>query len=323
MRSKLGIVVLLLGYLAAGCGTGNGGGSTQFLSLGTAPAGGAFFTIGSALSAVLNEHKGDHNWDVTAEATKGTQENIRRLTSGEIELALANSAISYFAVRGEEGWDRAQPIRTMLTMGPNIAVFVAPADGGIDTIADLAGKRVVVGPAGAGFEFFLAPLLGAHGVAYDDFTQLHNTYSGAADMLADGSADAAFLGGAVPIPALVQASAGQDLTFVAFDEAKLDEVAEHYPFFRRATIPAGTYKNQSEDFPSIDCGSIHVITSVSVDADLIHELTKTLYDNREAVVARHGAGRAINPNNVVRDTGTAFHPGAIRFYEEIGIWPGD
>ena len=164
MRSKLGIAVLLLGYLAAGCGTGNGGGSTQFLSLGTAPAGGAFFTIGSALSAVLNEHKGDHNWDVTAEATKGTQENIRRLTSGEIELALANSAISYFAVRGEEGWDRAQPIRTMLTMGPNIAVFVAPADGGIDTIADLAGKRVVVGPAGAGFEFFLAPLLGAHGV---------------------------------------------------------------------------------------------------------------------------------------------------------------
>jgi TRAP transporter TAXI family solute receptor len=322
MRSKLGIAVLLLGCLTAGCGGGEGGGSTQFLSLGTAPAGGAFFTIGSALSAVLNEHKGDHIWSVTAEATKGTQENIRRLASGEIDLAMANSAISYFAVRGEEGWDRAYPIRTMLTMGPNIAVFVSSADSGIETIADLAGKRVVVGPAGAGFEFFLKPLLGAHGVTYDDFTQLHNTYSGAADMLADGSADAAFLGGAIPIPALVQASAGQDLRFVAFDETKLNEVSERYPFFRRATIPAGTYKNQDQDFPSIDCGSIHVITSTDADADLIYALTKTLYDNREAVVARHGAGRAINPNNAVRDTGTEFHPGAIRFFEEIGIWPG-
>jgi uncharacterized protein len=50
-------------------------------------------------------------------------------------------------------------------------------------------------------------------------------------------------------------------------------------------------------------------------------VTKALYENREQVVQRHAAGAAINPTNVVRDTGTEFHPGAIRYYREIGIWP--
>ena len=57
--------------------------------------------------------------------------------------------------------------------------------------------------------------------------------------------------------------------------------------------------------------------------DLIYELTRTIYENRDQVTAKHAAGKAINPRNVVRDTGTEFHPGAIRFYKEIGIWPED
>jgi TRAP-type uncharacterized transport system substrate-binding protein len=58
-----------------------------------------------------------------------------------------------------------------------------------------------------------------------------------------------------------------------------------------------------------------------VNEELVYEATKTLYENREAVVSQHPAGRAINASNVVRDTGTEFHPGAVRFYREIGIWP--
>lgn len=329
-RSRVLLALLLLAALLGACGggpvdTGDGAqapeaGAKRFLSLGTAPAGGAFFVVGGALAAVASEH-GPAGWEVTAEATKGSRENIRRLGSGEIDFALSNSAITYFAVRGTSSWDRAYPVRSVMTLAPNVALFVTPKGSGVKTIADLAGKRVVIGPAGAGFEDFVQPIVEAHGLTYDDFTLLNAPQSAAVDMLTDGSADAAFLGGAVPTASLVQAATSIDLHFVPFDPAIKEQLIRDYPFFREATIPAGTYKGLDADYHGLVVGAMHLITAESADEGLVYEFTKAIYENRAAVVERHAAGKSIQPGNVVRQTGTDFHPGAMRYYEEIGIWP--
>ena len=325
--AAIGIVVLVLAGMSAACGGGGGGEggdagpSRQFLSMGTAPPGGAFFVVGSALAEVVNETGADLGYNVTAEATSGSQENIRRLASGELDFALSNAAITYFAVRGSEGWDRAYDVQSIMTLAPNVALFVTQAGSGIDTIDDLRGRRVTVGPAGAGFEYFVGPLLGAHGVTYDDFSPLNATQQAAVDMLTDGSADATFLGGAVPTASITQAAASMELTFIPFGDAEKQGLVDEYLFFRPATIPADTYRGQAEPFEGLDVGSMHFITSASAPDDLIYNVTKLLYENQPLVVEKHAAGRAINANNVVRDTGTEFHPGAIRYYREAGIWP--
>jgi hypothetical protein len=292
----------------------------RFLSIGTAPTGGAFFVVGSALAEVADEY-GEAGWSVTSEATAGSQENIRRLIQGDLDLALSNAAISYFAVRGEAEWDQAHPIRTVMTLAPNVALFITPRSSGIQRIADLRGKRVTIGPAGAGFEMFVGPLLEAHGVSFEDFTQMNATQSGAVDLLSDGSANAAFLGGAIPTASITQAATSMDIRLVPFDEDARDRAIADYPFFHAATIPAGTYRGQEEDYEGLNVGSMHLIAAEAADEDLVYALTRTIYENREHVVERHPAGRAIQPKNVVRDTGTPFHPGAIRYYREIGIWP--
>ncbi len=315
---------LLAVTFASGCGGAppeGGAPERVFLSVGTAPAGGAFFPVGSALAEVLNGNGADFGWSVTAEATSGSQENIRRLASDELELALSNSAITYFAVRGAEGWDQAYPARTVMTLAPNVAFFVTPASSGLRTLEDLRGRRVVVGVAGAGFEFFIRPLLAAHGITYDDFTPLNATQQGAVDMLTDGAAAAAFLGGAVPTASITQASATQEIVFLPFADTAKEQLIDDYLFFSAATIPAGTYRGQTEDFHGLDVGSMHLITMADQPEDLIYNVTKVLYENRAQVVAQHAAGRWITPTNVVRDTGTEFHPGAIRYYREIGVWP--
>jgi TRAP transporter TAXI family solute receptor len=293
----------------------------KFINVGTAPPGGAFFVVGSALTEVMGASSGDRNWQVTAEGTSGSQENIRRLTQGDLDFALSNSAITYFAVRGGEGWDRQYPMRTVMTLAPNVALFISKADSSVNTIADLKGKRVVIGPAGAGFEYFVKPILEAHGVRYEDFTALNASQTAAVDMLTDGSAAAIFIGGAIPTASITQAAATMDLRFIPFDEAARAKLSADFLFFAPATIPADTYRGQTAAFQGLDVGSMHLVTAEGQDEKLVYEVTKLLWEQREAVTQKHPAGRAINPKNVIRDTGTPFHPGAIRFYRDIGIWP--
>ena len=290
------------------------------ISIGTAPTGGAFFVVGGAIASVVGDNTSEIGWEVTAESTKGTQENIRRLANGELEFALANAAISYFAVRGEGAWKTEHPIRSVMTLAPNVGLFITPQSSGIRKIQDFAGKRIVVGPAGAGFEYFLEPILSAHGITYEDFSPLNTHYTGAVALLADGSAAAAFMGGATPTPAVTQAVTSQDIFFIPFDETAKQSLFDTYPFFHAITIPADAYRGQTEAFASMNVGSMHLITAETVDEKAVYEFTKTLYTHRADVVKIHKAGRAINPTNIVKDVGTPFHPGAIRFYREIGIW---
>jgi TRAP transporter TAXI family solute receptor len=313
------IVVLVgLGMLACSGGSEEG---PRFLSVGTAPPGGAFFVVGGAIAQVVDANTNDAGWQVSSEATKGTQENIRRLAKDELDFALANAAISYFSVRGEGNWDGKQEIRAVMTLAPNVALFVTPKSSEVKTLADLKGKRVVVGPAGAGFGHFLEPILKAHGVTYEDFTPLHNTQAGSVNMLADGSAVAAFLGGAVPTASITQASASQDIRFIPFDKESKSKLYASYPFFSSAKIPAETYRGQTETFAGMNVGNMHLVTRASLDDETVYAFTKSLYENRAEVAKMHPAGRAINPKNIIRDTGTPFHPGAIRYFKEIGIWP--
>ncbi|MCA9132241.1 MAG: TAXI family TRAP transporter solute-binding subunit [Planctomycetales bacterium] len=300
---------------------GTASGKRQFLSMGTAPVGGAFPVVGGAIAEVLNEHPGTIDWKVQAKGTKGSQENIRRLAAGDLQLALSNAAITYFAVRGEAGWEKAYDVQSIVTLAPNVALFIARADSGIQSIADLKGKRVIVGPSGAGFEMFVQPVVEEHGVKWSDFTQLNATQSGAVDMLGDGAADAAFLGGAVPTASITQATSTFDVHFVPFDEPARQRLIEKYPFFHPATIPAKTYKGLEQDYPGLNVGSMHVITAAAQDEELVYQLTKSIWENRAEIAAKHPAGKAINEQNAARNTGTDYHPGAIRYYQEAGVWP--
>ena len=313
----------------AGCGgdkAGNGeggaagGGGRQFVTIGTAPDGGAFAPVGNAITNVVDTNKGDLNWTVSAQGTKGTQENIRKLEAGELEFAMSNAGIAYFAARGEGAWDKEYGVRSVATLAPNVGIFVTTKGSGITKIADLKGKSVVLGPAGAGFDYFLKPLLEAHGVSYDDLKVRNGNYFEAGDDLSDGKADAAFMGGAIPIPAVAQLCQNQDVVFIELDDDAPEKLSK-YPFYFPVPVPADAYSDLEADMVGLNVGNMQLITHEKVPDDVVYNFTKIMYENRESVAEKHPAGKALNPKNAAKQTGVPFHPGAIKFYKEIGIWP--
>jgi len=292
----------------------------KFITIGTAPGGGAFAQVGNAVANALDANKGDLDWSVTAQGTKGTQENIRKLESGDIEFGMANAAIAFFASRGEGGWEKATDVRVVATMAPNVGVFVTTKSSGIKTIADLKGKRVVLGPSGAGFDYFLKPLLAAHGVAYEDMDVINGNYLAAGEMIGDGKADAAFMGGAVPIPAVTSLCATQDVVFVKFEDGISEKLMQKHPFYFSVPIAADKYSDLEEDMTGINVGNMLLVTHAKVDEETVYHFTKLLYENRDKVTEQHPAGKALGEKNITRNTGTEFHPGAIKYFKEIGIW---
>ncbi|MDE0087344.1 MAG: hypothetical protein OXU23_16600, partial [Candidatus Poribacteria bacterium] len=110
----------------------------RFISIGTGTLGGAFHRVGGAIADVIDRNITDKDWEVTAEGTNGSQENIRLLVTEDatLEFAIANAAISYFAVRGEGAWKTEQPIHSVMTLAPNVGIFVTQKSSGIQSIAD-------------------------------------------------------------------------------------------------------------------------------------------------------------------------------------------
>lgn len=313
---------LLLGLGCRKSGEGESG-ERQYISVGTAPVGGTFYTVGGAISEVVNNNRGDLDWRVTAESTGGSMENIRLLSDGRMQFAMSNSSITYFAVRGEGDWQEAHQVRAVMTLFPNIAMFVTPADSGIESVADLKGERVYIGPEGAGFEYFVEPILAAHGLSLDDIDARYGSQQNAVDLVGDGAVSAAMIGGGVPTPAITQLAQAMELRLIPYDEAAKAQLIEDYQFFEPAVIPGGTYTGIDEDYHGLNVGSAHLIAHADVDEQLVYDFVRLAYENREQIVERHRAAKAISPQNVARNTGTSFHPGAIRYFKEAGIWPED
>jgi TRAP transporter TAXI family solute receptor len=343
--TRLGALAVCAVFAVAALGCQESDNGRQFLSIGTAPVGGTFPVVGGAIAEVLNQHRGENNWKAQIKGSKGSQANIRRLANGQFELGMSNSAISFFAYRGESSWEieGKYEVRAVCTLAPLVAQFITKVDSGIQSLSDLQGKRVVIGPAGAGFEMFVRPILEEHGVPWDSFTPLFQPQGVAVDLLGDGQAAAIFLGGAVPHPMVSRAMTTYDVKFLPYDDAARQSLVQKYPFFQPHTIPVElrgrpTYPHMSDPFEAMNVGSMQLVTHADTDEELVYQITKTLYQSqndppsdgsdeepRKAFSQKHPVGNALNRMNAARFTGIPFHPGAIRFYQSrseirAGAW---
>jgi TRAP transporter TAXI family solute receptor len=90
------------------------------------------------------------------------------------------------------------------------------------------------------------------------------------------------------------------------------------PAYQPAIIPANTYTGQTTDISTAAIPNF-LVTHAGVSDDLAYQMTKALYDNLDTLYAAHNAAKVIQRANATKGMPVPLHPGAARYYREVGI----
>jgi TRAP transporter TAXI family solute receptor len=138
------------------------------LRIGTASLGGAYYPMGQAISANVNNFA--DGYSMVPIVTGGGLENPRLVASGEVDVALAPASLSFLAVKGKGPYKDALNIQALGALHSSVLHIVTLPGNGIDSIEDLKGRTVAVGPAGGGTLGLMRNLFKLHGMTLEDIT---------------------------------------------------------------------------------------------------------------------------------------------------------
>jgi TRAP transporter TAXI family solute receptor len=284
------------------------------LIIGTGNTTGVFYEIGSGYANLVNEHL--DGYDAAPAATGGSVDNLTRLASGDVDIALTLAAAADDAYGGAGTWaGRAQPIRALARTYNNYEHVIARTAAGITTVAGIKGHRISLGSPGSGTELIGRRLLQAAGLdPATDVTALSMSLPQTTAAMLDGSIDAMIWSGGLPTPGIVDlfAKAAGKVRFVQIQELR-PKVDQAYPnLLSTATIPKSTY-GLPEDVPSLTDANLIVVTA-DMPADLAYQLTKLLFDYQSELAAVHPAAGDIRRETARQTDPVPLHSGAQRYY---------
>jgi hypothetical protein len=296
------------------------GGKKVFINIATGGTGGTYYPLGGAMAKIYNEHI--DGVTANAQATGASVENIGLVASGETEVAFVQNDVTYYAWTGTESFadkDKVTNIRGMAVLYPEVTQVIATASSGIKGIEDLKGKKVAVGAPGSGTEVNARQMLAEYGLTYDDLAKAdYLSFNEAADQLKDKQVDAAFVTGAIPTSAVTEVTQTADIVVVPVDSDKIAALAAKYPFYTEVTIPANSYRNQTDDVTAAAVMAMLVVPQ-DLDEDLAYNMTKQLFEQRQVIIDTHDRGNDIKLETALDGMPIDVHPGAQRYFDEMGI----
>lgn len=298
-----GIAIALAGPAAA----------QERVSIGTGGTGGLFYVIGAGMAELLNQHMPDTT--ARAEVTGASVENIRRVAADQMTIGLSSSSTLYEASVGEGPFEEALPVAAMAYLYPAVLQIATTADTGIETMADLAGKRISLGPPGSNAAVLAQRLLETYGV-FDAGNAQFLSYTEGTNALMNGTVDATVVLAGAPTAALIDLAAQRDMRLISIESDKVQGLLKDYPFYQIYDIKAGTYEGQDAAVTVINDPAT-LFTSKNVPADQVYGITKAIFDHLDTLAQVHPQAAAIAVDTAP-NTPIPLHPGARRYFDEAG-----
>ena len=285
------------------------------LTLGTASPGGVYFVYGEGLARILTEKLGIA---VNQFPTQGPVHNIKLIESGGVQLGLTTMGVALQGWNGNGSWTKGQKFQKMRALFPMYDTpfqFVVLKRSEISTVAQFNNKNVGVGPRAGTGGTYSPEVFKTLGMS----VRIENgSWADLATALQDGRFDALLAALGAPVPALTKGEAKEPLKFISLTGEQTESLRKAMPELTPSTITAGTYASLKEDYHTVGLYNF-AIGRADLPDDLVYQLVKMVFENQASLVKAHSSARETIPQNVDKDTFLPFHPGAIRYYREIGV----
>ena len=284
------------------------------------PTGGSWTPMAGATAEVIKKRFPELNVQVEPGAALV---NLEKMRNDKADLAWSMTNVLSDALTGAGQWAGKKTDRPMLvaTYYPNVWQLVVPASSDIKTIKDLKGKPVALPSRGNtsladGWEVVLK----VNGMKLEDLgPKSYGPLSSNAEAIKNRQAVAAGWFTTVPASFILDLGSAMKLRMIPVTEAEFAKIRQINQGFIRHVIKAGTYTEQgiADDVQTFQAPTI-LIASSKTAADTIYKVTKAIVEGRADFVHVSKVMQGVTAKDMAQDYGLPFHPGAVKYYKEIG-----
>jgi hypothetical protein len=306
----------------------------RFFRIGTGTTGGTYFPIGGIIAGAISGPPGAPPCEIggscgvpgliaVAQVSSGSVENVEMIQAGAIEAGLSQADIAFWAHTGTGLYRDDGPLddlRAIARLYAELVHIVVRADAEVETVADLAGRRVALGDRGSGTLIGARLILEAYGLEEEtDYTPVFAGPEAAADLMLEDGLDAFFIIGGAPLLAVEDLARRLPIRLLPLADPTARGLLADLPFFTTGRLPTGAYPGV-DGVNTLAVGAILVV-SAAVEDDLVFAITKSLWHptTQQVLAEGHPRGREIRLDNALRGLAIPLHDGAAAYYREVGM----
>jgi TRAP transporter TAXI family solute receptor len=296
----------------------------KFLKIGVSSAGGDWFRAGAKFSTMVPSVLPEV---AASTVIGGGVVNVTRVGKGEAQMAFALTPYPEQGFKGETK-NYPAPFKNMRLIASNLGrpvtvAMVVLKDSPIKSLADLKGKRIVPGDRGWGTTELVEALMASSGMPIDKFkadggTVSYTSITDRSKALQDKNVDAIFIPAQVNFPDLMAVQQASGIRVIGFPNDLVDKTLATMPGLVKASVPKGLYGVVNEDLASP--GFLQqLIVDAGLSDELVYRITKLWWERIKEI---HEIAPGLDQANVklaMEHATIPFHPGALRYYKEIGV----
>ena len=313
--------LFIIGTMVAYADESSKGYGIKDITIATGPSGGSHEIIGTAVSEILRKNIEGVNFSPVP--SNGVGVNSLLVANGECQMGTMTSTSGADAYNGLPPFkEKVTNIRAIFGLFPEVLQIWVPEDSSIKSLGDLIDKKFCFGiPSSSHFEAVknLLELYGINETTLDanGGKSLALQWSNAVTSLRDGNIDALIWSTGAPAPAIQGIEISKKYSLLNIEEDKLQEFTAKYAGWAKYIVPKLTYKGQPNDVTTI-YSKAYLIVDEGMDEKLVYNMVKALWENKGALGNAYAALKDINIDNVAVDFAIPIHPGAEKFFKEIG-----